>query len=351
MKRSILLTALMLIIILGCSETDDPIIPPPPANSSGVYVVNEGAFTQNNASLSYKNLEDGTVTNNAYSSANNGNPLGDNANSMTIFGSKGYIAVDNSNKVEIINLDDFVSFGFIDLGMNGSPREIYVKDDSTAYVTSLNLDQVAKLDLQAKTVTTRIDVGTKPEGMREANGKLFVANSGFGFDNTVSVIDMASDMVVATLQVGLNPRIVLNGIDNFIYVVCSGSFSDSTIFSGIFKIDPVANVVVDSIQVKKTPGEACFIDATTMLVVNSDGAVKVDLTTKSVSATPLILGTTVNSIFGVIISISYDMFRSVIYCGNPKDFMQSGGVVTFDLNGNETGRFNVGINPGTIVIR
>ncbi|TDJ53856.1 MAG: YncE family protein [Ignavibacteria bacterium] len=349
MIKLILLNALLLLIIIGCSETDDSINPPPPANPSGVYVVNEGLFGQNNASLSYKNLEDGSVTNNVYSSANNGNPLGDNANSMTILGSKGYIAVDNSNKVEIINLTDFKSFGFIDLGMNGSPREIYVKDENTAYVTNLNLDQVAKLDLQTKTVTVRINVGSKPEGIREANGKLFVANSGFGFDNTVSVIDMASDIVVATLQVGLNPRFVLNGVDNFIYVVCTGSFSDTTIFSGIYKIDPVANTVVDSIQVKKNPGEACFTDANTMLVINNDGVIKVDLTTKSVS--PLISGTTVNSFFGVIYSISYDLFRSVIYCGNPKDFTQNGEVVTFDLNGNETGRFNVGLNPGTIVIK
>ncbi len=350
MNKLILITALLLIFIIGCSKTNDPLIPPT-VNSSGVYVVNEGLFAQNNATLSYKNLEDGTVTNNAYSSANNGNPLGDNANSMTISGSKGYIAVDNSNKVEIINLDNFKSLGFIDLGSNGSPREIYVKDENTAYVTNLNLDQVAKLNLQTKTVTTRINVGSKPEGIRESNGKLFVANSGFGFDNTVSVIDMASDMVVITLQVGLNPRIVLNGLDNFIYVVCTGSYSDTSIFSGIYKIDPAANTVVDSILVKKNPGEACFIDATTMLVVNSDGAVKVDLTTKSVSATPLILGTTVNSFFGVIHSISFDLFRSVIYCGNPKDFTQNGEVVTFDVNGNETGRFNVGLNPGTVVIR
>ena len=350
MNKLILITALLLIFIIGCSKTNDPLIPPT-VNSSGVYVVNEGLFTQNNATLSYKNLEDGTVTNNAYSSANNGNPLGDNANSMTISGSKGYIAVDNSNKVEIINLDNFKSLGFIDLGSNGSPREIYVKDENTAYVTNLNLDQVAKLNLQTKTVTTRINVGSKPEGIREANGKLFVANSGFVFDNTISVIDMASDMVVITLQVGLNPRIVLNGLDNFIYVVCTGSYSDTSIFSGIYKIDPAANTVVDSILVKKNPGEACFIDATTMLVVNSHGAVKVDLTTKSVSATPLILGTTVNSFFGVIHSISFDLFRSVIYCGNPKDFTQNGEVVTFDVNGNETGRFNVGLNPGTVVIR
>jgi len=351
MKKFILITASLLIFMFGCSKTNNPVNPPPSANSSGVYVVNEGLFGLNNASLSYKNLEDGTVTNNAYSSANNENPLGDNANSMTIFGSKGYIAVDNSNKVEIINLDDFKSFGFIDLGINGSPREIYVKDENTAYVTSLNSDQVAKLNLQSKTVTTRIDVGSKPEGIKGANGKLFVANSGFGFGNTISVIDVASDLVVATLQVGLNPRTVLNGLDNFIYVVSSGSFNDTSIFSGIYKIDPAANMVVDSILVKKNPGEASFTNATTMLVVNNDGVVKVDLPTKSVSATLLISGMTVNSFFGVIYSIAFDETRQVIYCGNPKDFTQNGEVVTFDLNGNETGRFNVGLNPGTIVIR
>ena len=59
----------------------------------------------------------------------------------------------------------------------------------------------------------------------------------------------------------------------------------------------------------------------------------------------------VNGVFGVVYSIAYDATNNVIYCGNPKDFTQNGEVVTFDMSGNETGRFNVGLNPGTIVIR
>jgi len=351
MKKLILFLMLSTFVFTACNKNNNPVTPPPSAKSRGIYVVNEGLFGQNNSTLSYINLTKKTITNNAYSSANNGQSLGDNANSMAIFSGKGYIAVDNSNKVEIINLDDFKSEGFIDLGANGSPREIYIKDANTAYVTSLNTDQVVKLDLINKSVVARINVGSKPEGLNEADGKLFVANSGFGAGNTVSVINIALDLVTETLQVGMNPRVVLSGPDGFIYVICSGSYTDTTVFSGVYRIDPMGVAVLDSIQIKGNPGDAVFLDVNTFLVINNDGVVKVNLANKTVSETPFIPGLTVNNIFGVVYSIAYDNINQTIYCGNPKDFTQNGEVVAFDLNGNETARYGVGINPGTIIIR
>lgn len=335
--------------IAGCKE--EIVDPPPDAGTTGVYVVNEGAFAQNNASITYYNPQTNNISHNVYSLANNNNPLGDNANNMFVIGNKGFIAVDNSNKIEIINLNNFVSEGFVDLGANGSPREIWMKDTITGYVTSLNSNEVIKFNASTKTIEKRISIGEKPEGLIEAGGKLFAANSGFGNSNTISIIDLNSDAVLQTLTVGFNPRILLEGPDGNVYAVCSGSYTDTTVYSGIYKIDPSSNTVIDSIRVNKNPGEAVFIGSNKLLVSNSDGVKFLDLSQSNPPDSLFVSGFVVNSLFGVVYSLGYDQSSATVYCGNPKDFTQNGEVAAFDLNGNEKFRFNTGINPGTIVIR
>src|SRR5690625_6538024 len=52
---------------------------------------------------------------------------------------------------------------------------------------------------------------------------LFVANSGFGSDNTVSVIDPESDSVIHTIQVGAGPTRLVDGGDGRLWVVAGGN--------------------------------------------------------------------------------------------------------------------------------
>ena len=60
----------------------------------GVFIVNEGNFNFGNASLSYYDVGSGRVENSVFSRAN-GMSLGDVAQSMTVHGGRGYIAVNN----------------------------------------------------------------------------------------------------------------------------------------------------------------------------------------------------------------------------------------------------------------
>lgn len=351
MKKLYILPLLLSVLFFSCSK-DDAIVDPPMqhAEGKGVYVLSEGMYAQNNASLSFYDLTAGSLSDNVYQSANNA-PLGDIANHMQIVGGKIYIAVNVSNKVEIVDAKTFKSLGYVDLGQKGSPREIFIKDSTTGYATSSEGSSVIKFNPSSKKVLSTINVGSRPEGIASAGGNLYVANSGFGTGNTVSVINMSGDNVTATIKVGANPVSVLNGPDGNIYVLCVGNYSDTTGRGGIYKINSASNTVEDSVIVKYNPSEACFIDGGRMLVSNSKGAYIVDPAAKSVSATPLLTGRMVNDMYGIIYSLAYDADTKLIYCGNPKDFQQNGEVVYFDLNGTEKGRFKTGINPGNILIK
>lgn len=348
MKKNLLLLLIFLLslTLYSCSDDDDTIVDPPQPATQGVFVVNEGLYGQNNSSLTYHSLEDNTTSQNVFQSTNNGSKLGDTANDIFIFGNQAYITVDNSNKIEIIDTETFESLGTIDLGSGSNPREVIVLDENTGYVTSLYNQQVIKFNPTTLSITARITVGQNPEGIEEAGGKLFVANSGFGMDNTISVINTATDEVEKTLTVAPNPRIIVED-GNDLYVVCTGLF-DETGRGGVYKIDPVSATVTDTVVIDGNPGEAAVVPGNAILVVNSTGIQQVALNTFTLRPNTLISASDVNGIFGVIYSIAYNQTTETIYCGNPKDFQQNGEVVGFDLSGVEQFRFETGINPGCI---
>lgn len=69
------------------------------------YVLNEGTWGSNNASLSRVNLATGAIDNNVFSAAN-GRGLGDVAQDVVVYNGKAYIAVSFSNTIEVVNLAD-----------------------------------------------------------------------------------------------------------------------------------------------------------------------------------------------------------------------------------------------------
>ncbi|MBQ9639782.1 MAG: PQQ-like beta-propeller repeat protein [Bacteroidales bacterium] len=66
------------------------------------FVLNEGAWGRNDASLSRLNSKNGTIVNNYFASVNS-RGLGDVAQDIMIYGSKMYISVSFSNTVEVVN--------------------------------------------------------------------------------------------------------------------------------------------------------------------------------------------------------------------------------------------------------
>lgn len=217
--------------VSSCNDDPAPLVP---GSESGFFIVNEGGFGNGNASLSFYDRSTGVVTNNIFA-LKNGRPLGDQAQSMAVFEGKGYIVVQNSAKVEVIDADDFSSLATISVGLP-SPRYFLGISPAKAYVSDWGADGVSGtvkvIDLTTNRVTATIPTGKGANRMLKSDNRVYVTNSGgFEKDNLVQVIDPATDGIVATVVVGDNPNSLQRDKDGNIWVLSGGALAYNADFS------------------------------------------------------------------------------------------------------------------------
>lgn len=196
---------------------------------AGVYIMNSGKWQSNNATLDYYDPNTKELTTKVFSSVN-GRGLGDTANDIMVYGSKMYIAISESNRIEITDLSA-KSLKTIaptdDAGQPESPRYLTAYEGKV-YVTLFN-GYLAEIDTTSMEITKKTPVGPNPYQVREVGGKLYVANSG-GYnpvqDSTLSVVDPVAFVEEKKIVVGLNPMYMGADSDGELYVVCGGNFRD-----------------------------------------------------------------------------------------------------------------------------
>ena len=225
--RLYLLYILAFVTLLSGCRTDDIIIyaedeeidvKPVVSETIGMYVLNEGNMGSNKCTLDYLDLSDTIIhyQRNIYAERNPGEvkELGDVGNDIQIYGSRLWLVINCSNKVEVCRASDAVKIGKINI-----PNCRYVTfDGGYAYVSSYvgpvavgsnaPRGMVYKVDTLTLQKVDSVVVGYQPEEMAVYRSKLYVANSGGynvpDYDNTVSVVDLASMRVERQIEVAVN---------------------------------------------------------------------------------------------------------------------------------------------------
>lgn len=206
----------------------------------GVYFLNSGKSKSNNATLDYYNPITKELKTKVFTSVN-GRGLGDTANDMVIYGSKMYIAVTNSNTIEVTDLNA-KSLKTIspkdESGQPQSPRH-FTTYNGNVYVTLFD-GHLAAIDTTSMEIVKQVKVGPNPEEVCVTNGKFYVANSG-GYnlvqDSTLSVVDAATFAVEKNpLKVVINPSLVKADTEGNLYVMSLGNYGD--IKATVQRVDP-----------------------------------------------------------------------------------------------------------------
>lgn len=314
----------------------------PIPSPTGVYILNEGNFGRGNSTLSFYDLQSRKLYNDVFYSVNN-KYLGDTGNDIEILNHRAYIVVNNSHKIEIVDVRTHRNIGTINVGAGKSPRQIAFLNDSIALVTNLYDNSVFVINVFSKTVLRRIPVGANPEGIAIVGRKAFVANSGLGNGNTLSIINLNTMTVSQTKIVGDNPVEISVDTEGEVYILCVGFYrnmndpNDDTP-SKIIIVNPNTEEIMDSIFI----GGHAF-----KMALTSDGRGFI-----CGSTSVLLLNTQTNRAMGTFLkgtfyTVGVDESSGDVFLADAKNFIQNGTVYVYSSTALFRTKFDVGINPGS----
>lgn len=177
--------------------------------STGAYVVNSGnMYNKIESSLTAIDYASSTATQNVFKTAN-GRTLGNTANDGIVYGDKIYLAVDQSNTIEVIDkknkqsIKQIKTTDLLGKAEGAEPRHI-IADGGKVYFTTFG-GYVAAVDTTSFALQKKWQVGSYPEGLVIGNGNLYVVNSNYGAGGgNISCINLANDNVETKNIEGVN---------------------------------------------------------------------------------------------------------------------------------------------------
>lgn len=356
MKNTLLLIGLVAgLSITGCKKEEDDDTGTPPLNnggySTGAYVVNEGAFLQNNASITHVG-NDGTVTNDVFFAAN-GVELGDVLQSFTVIGDRGYAVLNNSQRITIVDLKTMDYITAIE-GLS-YPRYMVQAAAGKAYVSNGSMDGTLEIiDLNSAAITGSIAVGKGPGKLAALSNEVWVCNEGgWMLDSTITVINGQTNELTDVIEVGHRPSDLVFDSFGYAWVLCAGETYYDANFAVIghspaqlFRIDVNTREVVSQIQVGLIGDHPRNLEISpdqSILYYELNGIYALDL---------------VNGDFpgDLIVSeprtgLSVHPFTGEIWCAGISDFINPSTVYTYSETGITIGAFQAGIGTNGIVFK
>lgn len=383
MKRQLLLLAVIFaIVIASCSKKsvsdDSPVIPPSgdtiqpgpggdtiqpgpggdtiqpggdtiqPSLYQGLFILNEGTFTYANSSLSYYDIETGTVENNIFFRVNDA-PIGDVGQSLTKVGDDLYIVVNNSKYIYKVDAQSIVYKAKIE-GFT-SPRYMLPVGNGKAYVSDLESRGLWVLDLNTLQHHF-LETGNTTEAMVKIGDEVFVANwsnyypSQIGIETsnkTIQVIDCVNDMLVAEIEIAPEPNAMVVDKNNHIWVSCSGAYVEPAIVC----IDPVTRTVIHRFDLSADSyPSGMAIDGTGENVFFMNGGYgtlnvyKMSVDAAQLPDTPFI--TAEGKLF---YNLKVNPENGDVYITDAKDYVSNGDLLRYSADGTLIATASLGIIP------
>lgn len=227
MKKYLLGLAVLLMgtaVMTSCSDDNDGPETYLQEYSTGAYVVNSGNMYNNiESSLTAIDYASSTATQKVFKAAN-GRSLGNTANDGIVYGNKIYLAVDQSNTIEVIDkktkqsIKQIKTTDLLGKAEGAEPRHI-IADGGKVYFTTYG-GYVAAVDTTSFALQKKWQVGSYPESLVIGNGNLYVANSNYGYGGgNISCINLSNDNVETKNIEGVNNPTSIYYASNVLYVL------------------------------------------------------------------------------------------------------------------------------------
>ncbi len=227
-----ILCGLALVGISSCSDDDewDPVLLNSKiemAQTRG-FVLNEGSYGQNNAHLVYFDYRTHNVESQDIYYVQNGVNIGDTGQDLIEYDGNLYMAIYNSNYIAKLN---GVGVEQARLSFNNYPELGQIRFMTAAngfiYVTSYG-GYVSKINAETLTLVGSVQVGDNPEQIAEDNGYLYCVNSGWGYDNRMSIINENTFSSAENVEIFGNPQAVIAVDGTIVIQGYGGAYPDYT---------------------------------------------------------------------------------------------------------------------------
>ncbi|MCB0737769.1 MAG: hypothetical protein KDC92_09675 [Bacteroidetes bacterium] len=213
----------------GPDDVDDN---PVPRFTKGLYVLHEGNFQRGNASLSYINLDSGSVENEVFKRTN-GRSLGDVGQSISLWKDELFLVINNSGSVEIVNPSTFKSIGTIS-GFT-SPRYLNFISSDKALVSDLYANKIYHINQVQRTIKNEIELPGWSEAMvtDSESGNTFITNM-----DSPKVYVLNKELQVSnSIEIGGKSEEIFQDQNGQIWVLRMSDV-DQKIAAAWFKINP-----------------------------------------------------------------------------------------------------------------
>lgn len=307
----------------------------------GAYIINEGNFSAGNGEISFYSFDSLKVYNDLFY-GKNGRPLGDVPNSAFKYGDKLYVVVNNSGKIEIVNLLTLQSEKTIS-GLV-SPRNMIIINDYKGYVTSLYSDSLTIINPYSGSISGYIDLGGTSESIVSAGDKAYITRWWNG--NKIMVIDMLNNRLVDSIEVGNEPEGLVIDRMYRLWVLCPGGWQKET----PAELD---RINLSNGNVEKKYLFPSLINSPSCLRINSSGQTlyyldngvrKMDINSPELPTEALIPQNN-TAYFN---KFEINPVNDDVFISDAVDFQQRGNLLIYKNNGEFVSKHTVGVIPGFI---
>ncbi len=346
--RSLLLIAAISFMFAGCNNDGGEVIPEPPYSpylNNGVFVLNEGSFGSGNGSLSFLNLDSLKMSDDIFYNKNQ-RPLGDVPFSLLLEDSAAWIVVNNSGRIEVTHRQDMALVATI--GGMTSPRYMLPLADGRAYVSDLSSAAIHIIDMKNYALMSSVPVNQPTEALVTTAGKVFAACwSNYGFEdhtnNKVLVIDPLTNLVVDSIMTGKEPQSMVVDKNGKLWVLCSGGWMGDE-FPTLYRINP-QSLAVEQIytfdDINSAPASLCANGNSDSLYFINGGIYAMSISDANLPGQPLIEPDT-----HLFYTLAVHPKTSEIFATDAIDYQQKGLVMRYRANGTFVAEYRAGIIPG-----
>jgi DNA-binding beta-propeller fold protein YncE len=352
MKIKLLLFACFIVWLQGCDSDDDDNVRG--EYQSGVLVANEGAFQKSTASVTHFNPETHSLTQNIFKNAA-GLFAGDVLQSITLDGDRGYLVLNGSNAIEIVDHNTFKSVAtFTDPELD-KPRYVQVINGK-AYISvwgpydanfSLIDSYVLVVDTKSLAVVDKIDTDEGVENLLYDGNRLFASNWNYGGSHTLAVINPSANELVDQIELAEGPAGMVMDANNKLWVITTGTFQGND--GKLFRIDPANLTIEDVIELSLNPDTNLAITTDKKNLVYSDGNLiyKISIAETQAPTQPWIVASDVQELYALDINPG----NGEVYVGDARDYSSPGKVFVYHEDGSFKESFESGISPTQFIFK